>query len=737
MRLFLPIAAAAIAAIQAAAQTDTVSYANTIGVDPGAGREALAAAAAHVIPTPAQLAALDDGYIAFIHFGPNTFSRREWGTGTEDPTLFNPSGLDTDQWVKAMKDAGMKKVVLTTKHHDGYVIWNSRYTDHGIMSSPFQGGKGDIMRDLAESCRKYGLKLGVYLSPADLYQIENPAGLYGNLSPKTTRTIPRPVEGRPFKSDVTFTFDGIDDYNEYFLNQLYELLTEYGPIHEVWFDGAHPKSKGGQTYNYAAWKELIRTLAPEAVIFGREDIRWGGNEAGHTRYAERNVIPYTQNPDTATVFPDMTADDIGSLAALAGAPYLHYQPAEIDTSIREGWFYRDEEVQKSRSADDIFDIYERSVGGNSIFILNIPPDRSGRFSQRDVDALAEAGRRIAETYGTDLLAASPDRSGLIADNDIHTFVEVSEPLVVTLPEPVVINRIALREPVADRGERIDSIAADVWADGKWVTVATAPNVGFRRILRFPEVTTDRIRIRVEDSRLEPYIADLSAHHYMERPASLAARRTPCGKIAIAPARDGFSWKGSPEARKLAPGTEIRYTTDGTVPGGSSALYTGPFKADNVVVKAVATLNGMTGPVMEQRFGYVKKPWRMLGATSAAQGHPASAAFDNDASTSWRSDGEATPTLAIDLGALLPVTGVIYTPERSGADGKMARARIETSADGASWTEAGVWDLGNLINDPAPREYILPAPVEARYVRVTTLSTTSGTPVSAIAELDIF
>ena len=175
----------------------------------------------------------------------------EWGNGMEDPKVFDLKELDTDQWCEAMKAAGMKLVILTAKHHDGFVLWQSRYTTHGIMSSNFQGGKGDIMKSLSESCRKYGLKLGIYLSPADLYQIESPDGLYGNLSKPTKRTIPREVEGRPFANTTRFEFV-VDDYNEYFLNQLFELLTEYGPIDEVWFDGAHPKRKGGQQYDYHA-----------------------------------------------------------------------------------------------------------------------------------------------------------------------------------------------------------------------------------------------------------------------------------------------------------------------------------------------------------------------------------------------------------------------------------------------------------------------------------------------------
>lgn len=511
MRLTTFLAAAAMA-MSVSAQTDTIGYASTIRVPDGASREQLAAYAAHTVPTRAQVRALDDGYIAFIHFGPNTFSRREWGTGFEDPSDFTLKNADTDQWARTMKEAGMKKVIITAKHHDGFVLWQSRYTDHGVMSSPFKKGNGDIVKELAASCRKHGLKLGIYLSPADLYQMESPKGLYGNLSPKTTRTIPRPVEGRPFRSEATFTFEGIDDYNEYYLNQLYELLTEYGPIDEVWLDGAHPKRKGGQTYNYPAWRRLIRTLAPDAVIFGREDIRWCGNEAGKTRPVERNVIAYPENPDSASNFPDLTDMDLGSFDALSKGSYLHYQPAEVDTSIRDGWFYRDEDTQRSRSADDIFDIYERAVGGNSVFLLNIPPNREGRFSQRDVDALKEAGKRIRDTYSVNLLDDA-EMPGELADGDIETYIRADRPIEISLKRPVTINRIMLREPVPARSERIDSLAVDAWIDGKWINVASTPYVGFKRILRFNPVTTDRLRVRVLGSRLEPYLAEISAHHY--------------------------------------------------------------------------------------------------------------------------------------------------------------------------------------------------------------------------------
>lgn len=479
------------------AQDNTLSYASTYPIYPTDSPSDIVRKAAHVVPTANQLTALRDEFIAFIHFGPNTFTRKEWGNGMENPKVFDLKQLDTDQWCKAMKAAGIRKVLLTVKHHDGFVLWQSRYTKHGIMSTDFRGGKGDILEDLSASCQRYGLKLGVYLSPADLYQIESPNGLYGNLSPYTWRTIPRPVEGHPFANPTTFRFR-VDDYNEYFLNQLFELLTEYGPIHEVWFDGAHPQTKGGQKYVYKAWKELIHKLAPDAVIFGREDIRWCGNEAGGTRATEWNVVPYAENPDTTANFPDMTDEDLGSRTALQKGKFLHYQPAETNTSIREGWFYRDDEYQKVRSADDVFDIYERAVGGNSIFLLNIPPNREGKFSLADVKVLNETGKRILSTYVTNLLKQAKGPREVL-DTQLETFVQLpagASSIELVADKPVTINRLVIQEAIAQRGERVEKHALDVWVDGRWKQVAQATNIGYKRILRFPEVQTDLLKYKV-------------------------------------------------------------------------------------------------------------------------------------------------------------------------------------------------------------------------------------------------
>lgn len=500
-----------LAALAAVAGCGTRKYCNTVKID-GDDANTIIEKAANVVPTANQLAALDREFIAFIHFGPNTFTGKEWGSGFESSETFALETLDTDQWCKAIKDAGMKMVIFTAKHHDGYIMWQSRYTDHGIMSSKFRDGKGDILKDLSESCRKYGLELGIYLSPADLYQIESPDGLYGNLSKPTLRTIPREVEGRPFSNKTKFKFN-VDDYNEYYLNQLFELLTEYGPISEIWLDGAHPKTKGGQTYNYNAWRELIRTLAPKANIFGREDLRWCGNEGGHTRDSEWNVVPYMANPDTLTWYSDMMADPLGGREQLCDGKYLHYQPAETDVSIRDGWFWRDNTHQQTRTADNVFDMYERSVGGNAILLLNLPPDNQGRFPEKDLKTLEETGRRIRETYGIDLLEGAKCPKVLL-DNDIDTYIKVKdgEDFVVTLPEKRWINRIVLQEAIATVGERAERFAVDARIDGEWKEIATSTNIGHKRILRVNDMETDALRFRLLQSRAMVAISKMSAHY---------------------------------------------------------------------------------------------------------------------------------------------------------------------------------------------------------------------------------
>ncbi|MCT3698782.1 alpha-L-fucosidase [Elizabethkingia anophelis] len=722
------------------AQNAKIIPANTIAIAPTDSKELIIEKAAHVIPSKNQLDALRNEFIAFIHFGPNTFTRMEWGNGMEDPKIFDLKELDTDQWCKSLKDAGMKMVILTVKHHDGFVLWQSRYTDHGIMSTNFRDGKGDILRDLSKSCQKYGLKLGLYLSPADLYQIENPKGLYGNLSQYTKRTIPREVPGRPFSNKTKFEFE-VDDYNEYFLNQLFEILTEYGPIHEVWFDGAHPKTKGGQKYNYEAWKKLIHTLAPKAVIFGQGDVRWCGNEAGVTRKTEWNVLPFNNKDLTEiTGLTDWEEDNIGRRDRLYNGHFLHYQQAEVDTSIREGWFYRDDVYQKVRSADDVFDIYERSVGGNSTFILNVPPNRDGKFSDQDVKVLSETGKRIKETYSKDLLQGAKGPKQVLDHNDVTYSLLNNNQLIIETPTPVIFNRIMLQEAVSTHGERVESHAVDAWIDGEWKEIATATNIGYKRILRFSEVATRKIRLRVLQDRGSVAISSIAAYYYKMRPPQLTILQDKTGKVSIDEKKQPFDWKNQDkkDVKDKDKDFNIYYTTDGSEPGINSLKYNGPFEKEQGTIKAVAILKGDRGAVQTEVIGIAKNKWKLAEPKNGTKNHSAEAAFDANPKTFWQSENQNVPqNLSLDLGALYTLTGMAYTPQTAFGGGMMAKGIVEISADGKKWEAVSAFEFGNLVNDPSKRSLYFKQAVKARYVRVTAQEIVGNSQALTIAELDFF
>ncbi len=740
MRRFIITLIAAIAAINVYSQD--IQKASSIFVEATDSNSLIIEKASSVVPTANQLAALKNEFTAFIHFGPNTFTRMEWGTGHEDPKIFNLENIDTDQWCKALCDANISLVILTVKHHDGFVLWQSRYTNHGIMSSPFQDGKGDILKELSASCKKHGLKLGIYLSPADLYQIESPNGLYGNLSEYTTRSIPREIEGRPFSDNRKFEFK-VDDYNEYFLNQLFELLTEYGEIDEVWFDGAHPKTKGGQRYNYQAWRELIRELAPRAVIFGREDIRWCGNESGATRDAEWNVITYDERPTTAENFPDRIGV-LGSREVLLNKEkpfYLHYQPAETNTSIREGWFYRDDTNQGVRSSDDIFDIYERAVGGNSIFLLNIPPNREGLFSERDVEALKGAGEMIRDTYSINLLADSDIDTSLL-DDDINSYITLKEEpyeIIITSPKNITFNRLVLQEAIGEQGERVESHSVDAFIDGAWREIADSQNIGYKRILRFADVTTKKIRVRIIETRATPSISYISANYFKTRPPMLSLERDKEGLISITAKEQEFNWKPSGEnvSENLNGEFKIYYTIDEKTPNKRSTLYQAPFKLDGGRLQAVAILGKEKGAILDKEVGFIKSAWSAITEDNDEY-TLIEKAFDDNTSSYWSSNpSDKSHQIAIDISKEREISGFAYTPQRENSQGMMAAGVFQISDDGTTWRSVDTFYFGNLINDPSQRYHYLKKTVSSRYIRIVASEISADSNFISISEIDIF
>ena len=697
---------------------------------PGESQAKIIEKAAKVLPSGRQVQYLETEYNAFIVMGPNTYTGKEWGDGKEDPAIFNPTELDAKQWCQVIKEAGMKMAVLVVKHHDGFVLWQSRYTNHGVMSSPFDNGQGDIMRALVDACRPLGIKIGVYLSPADLYQIEAPDGLYGNGSQYTDRVIPRPIEGRPFADKRTFKVKA-DDYNEYFMNQLFELLTEYGDIHEVWFDGAHPKRKGGQTYMKDTWFDIIRELAPNAVIFGGPDVRWVGNESGDTRFTEWSVIPTTERLDY-----DHTAEDLGSRERLFNptldvygtqhkATQLKYLVAETDTSIRHGWFYRDDTEQQVRSADDVYDMYERIVGGNTVLLLNIPPNKQGRFSPRDVDAVLGAGKRIRATYNNNLLkhAKGPVQ---VLDDEASSFWQTTDKqrsFEIALNEPVRLNRFMLQEAIATQGQRIEKHALDAWLDGQWQTVSEATTVGYKRILRFPAIETHKLRLRIPQSRLQASISKVAAYYSQPSAPKVSIKRDPQHQVVIQIKPEGFNWNPSQTKQGLsarAQTTRIVYTTDGSEPTTHSNQYQGAFAFESGVIKARTYVGNVAGAVVEARLGLNAQDWRVLSVSSESQIHPAVKAFDGDISTFWQTaDNPSYPHyLALDLGASYRLSAFTYLPRQDEQlkGGMIEAGRVEVSSNGINWREVDTFEFGNIINDPSLRTHYFTHPIQTRFIR---------------------
>lgn len=703
--------------------------------------------AAEVTPHARQLAWQRLQLTCFVHFGVNTFTDREWGSGREDPAVFDPTELDAEQWVLAAKSAGMKLMLLTAKHHDGFCLWPTRFTAHSVASSPWKDGDGDVVREVADACQKYGLKFGVYLSPADLYQIESEGGYYGNGSEPRPTMIPGPeFEGA---TGAPVWQGALDDYNRYFMNQLYELLTEYGRIDEVWFDGANPKPGTGQEYDYDAWFTLIRRLAPDAVIaIGGPDVRWCGNEAGHGRENEWSVVPLHGDPESPPrdgwwKGKGPTTAELGSRELLMDADFLHWYPSEVDTSIRPGWFYHASQDDRVKSLPHLLDIYYDSVGGNAVLLLNIPPDHRGMFHENDVRRLAAFGAYIRHAFDDDLALGAavrveqgqPSNADHLTDGDESTFWigrdgDETAALVVTFDGPRSFNQAMLQEHI-ETGQRIESFELDAWKDGTWQTFATGSVVGYKKLLRFEQLTTDRVRIRITGSRICP---TLSRFGVFDAPLLIGLpriTRSRSGEVTITPS---------------APGPVLHYTLDGTVPTARSPRYTGPFAFEGPgLVRAVAIhpTTQATSAIAQQQFGVSKRTWSVHRAVVAHDSFPAVYAIDDNPSTMWHTPwGAGSPphphTLEVDLGLEQDVYGFTYLPRTDGhISGAILRYDLLVSRSGTDWEpliEDG--EFGNIANNPVEQYVWFDAPRRVRYIAIRSRAEVKGDGWVSMAEFGI-
>jgi len=451
------------------------------------------------LPSATQLAWADMETNAFVHFNINTFTDKEWGYGDESPALFNPTNVNTDQWAKTLKETGFKQLILTCKHHDGFCLWPSKYTDRSIKNSPYKNGKGNIVREARDAAKKYGLKFGIYLSPWDRSRAD-----YGTPA-----------------------------YITYYRNQLKELFTNYGPVFEMWFDGAN----GGDGYyggakekreidrtTYYDWPttlKMVRNMEPNILFFSDAGpgVRWVGNEEGIAGEANWNTI------NTDSLYPGKSGME-GYLGS--GDPNgKKWVPAEVDVSIRPGWFYHAKEDSLVKTPEKLFEIYLTSVGRGSTLLLNVPPDRTGQFNEHDVKALYGFKALLNKVFANNLAAKAKITADSYRGNDIkfapsnindgnkETYWAIGDniktgSITIDLLKKSTVKYIVLQEYI-QLGQRVKSFTVEVWKNNAWHNVAEATTIGRKRILKIDPVETKKIRVNITDSKACPVISNIEVY----------------------------------------------------------------------------------------------------------------------------------------------------------------------------------------------------------------------------------
>ena len=435
------------------------------------------------LPSKEQLQWHEKEFYLFIHFGPNTFTNKEWGEGDEDPSVFNPTALDCEQWARIAKKAGAKGIILTAKHHDGFCLWPSKFSTHTVRESKWQNGKGDVVKALSDACKKTGIEMGVYISPWDRNH---------------------PDYGTPA-------------YNDIYLSSMKELLTSYGNFFELWWDGANGEGPNGkkQQYDFNRFQDSAFKWQPQLVIFSDigPGIRWCGNEKGFIGNTNWNLL------DTAGFKRGHGAPPTDTLNQ-GNVNGKHWIPAEADVSIRPGWFYHAAEDTKVKSPKTLFNLYLHSVGNGGNLLLNVPPDRTGRINAVDSAALMGFRKIRENAFTTDLFAKSTittntnknkDLTHLI-DHDINTFWTSSQAenteLVFDLPQKKQINSVILEEMIK-YGQRVKSFTIDIFDGMKYQTVFTGTTIGRKKIALFAKQETNKVRITITHSKAAPVLRNVS------------------------------------------------------------------------------------------------------------------------------------------------------------------------------------------------------------------------------------
>ncbi|MET3026932.1 alpha-L-fucosidase [Flavobacterium sp. UW10123] len=664
------------------------------------------------LPTQKQIDWQEMEFYAFVHFSLNTFTNKEWGYGDESPELFNPSQLDVRQWARVVKEAGMKGIILVAKHHDGFCLWPSAYTERSVKNSPWENGKGDLVKELAAACKEYDLKLGLYLSPWDRNH---------------------PQYGKP-------------EYVTYFRNQLKELLTNYGDVFEMWFDGAN----GGDGYygganetrkinslTYYNWDEtykLIYDIAPKTLVWGvgPSEARWIGNEDGRAGKTNWSLLRQKDELAGKVHYSEfMSGHEDGE----------KWVPGEADVSIRPGWFYHSVEDDKVRSLDEMVDIYYESIGRNATLLLNLPVDTRGLVHENDEARLKELVATIKADFKTELLAGTQVQASNIRGNDTNfgpqnvidgnkntywaTDDKVKQATVeFTFKKPTTINRILLQEYVK-LGQRVKAFSIEVKVDGQWKIIANETTIGYKRILRLDRVTASALRVNVLDAKAGFVISTIEAYNaptFVKEPQIFRDKN---GLVTI----------------KSEEGNAIYYTLDGKAPNEKSTLYKAPFVYNKEVeIKAISrnTKEKINSGIKSAKYGVSKEKWKVI-SVSSGDSKSVERIIDGNVNTDWsfgNDENKLPQSVVIDMGELISIKGFTYTPQQVGNNlNLISNYELYTSVDSFYWDKQSEGEFSNIKHNPIEQVKSFAA-VKARFLKFVATAAVGKVQTVSIAEIGV-